>query len=131
MRPIGAQAVRLVLAGSLALGAASAGCTWRRDLRPLYPATLPADQRVEVWRGGRRLVLHHVTTDSSAIRGSARAWPRDCVSCRVAIPLAEADSVVMVNADPFWGILGMAAAAVAVFGQGTIVPCWMGSRYCD
>lgn len=50
MRPIGAQAVRLVLAGSLALGAASAGCTWRRDLRPLYPATLPADQRVEVWR---------------------------------------------------------------------------------
>jgi hypothetical protein len=76
-----------------------AGCSARHRLNPPYPTALPPEQRVQVWRGGQRTVLHHVTIDSATVQGVALPWRPNCDSCRVAIPVAQADSLVLENLD--------------------------------
>jgi len=83
-----------------------AGCTFRHRLAVPFPATLPPDQRVEVWQGAQRTVLTHVAFDSAAVAGQVVPWQPACGSCRVAIPRAQVDSVVLVNHDVAWAIGG-------------------------
>ena len=75
------------------------GCSARHQLKPPYPTALPPEQRVQVWSGGRRTVLHHVTIDSTTVQGGTLPWRPTCDSCRVAFPLAQADSLVLENLD--------------------------------
>jgi hypothetical protein len=95
-----------------------AGCTHR--LAAPYPSTLPVDQQVEVWRGHSATVLTHVSFDSLAVSGQKGPWRPDCGTCRVAIPLAETDSVRLVNNDVAWGLVG-AVGLVTVF---VLNHCW-------
>ena len=97
-----------------------AACSFRHRLAAPYPATLPVDQQVEVWRKGVRVVLSHVTIDSTAVSGVTVPWRPRCGSCRVAIPRTEADSVVLVNHELGWGLAG-AAVLVTVW---ILNHCW-------
>ncbi len=81
-----------------------AACTHR--LAAPYPATLPADQRVEVWRRGSSTVLTHVTFDSLGVSGQNGPWRPDCGTCRLTIPFAETDSLRLVNNDVAWALVG-------------------------
>ena len=93
---------RIVILGFLLLAA----CTFRHRLAVPYPATLPVDQRVEVWRGSEHVMLVRVSFDSAAVAGQKVPWQPACGSCRVAIPRAQVDSVVLVNHDVAWAIGG-------------------------
>jgi hypothetical protein len=100
---------------------ALAGCDWRRQLRPPYPASLPVDQRLDVWRHGQRVILHHVSVDSAFVSGSSRGRPPACDTCRVVIPRVEVDSLVLVNTSPIWPVVTI----MGLFGFWLAVdPCW-------
>jgi hypothetical protein len=100
-------AVRLARLLLVALVLATvAGCVSRRPLVQAGPATLPADQEVEVWQHGQARVLRHVSVDSSTIRALVRPWRPGCDSCRIAIARAEADSLVLVNRETGWVVGG-------------------------
>ena len=99
------MSVRTLVVMSVALVLLSA-CSFRRRLSSPSPATLPVDQRVEVWRGGKRQVLHHVSFDSVAVTGIRAGWQPRCDTCRVSIPRADADSIVLVNSEGNWMLLG-------------------------
>jgi hypothetical protein len=94
-----------------------AACTSRQRLTPPYPARFPVDQKVEVWRRGERVLLRHVTIDSAAVNGMALPWRPRCDSCTVAIPRAEADSLVLLHstATEVTGILGTTAIVSLVW----------------
>ena len=100
---------------------ALSSCDWHHPLKPPYPAALPVDQRLDVWRHGQRVILHRVTLDSAFVSGSSRGWPSDCDSCRVSIPRAEVDSLVLVNTDPFWPVVTL--FGLLAFWQ-VVDPCW-------
>ncbi len=106
----------LVLASVCSLAA----CAYHHRLVAPYPATLPADQRVEVWQGHSTIVLTHVTFDSLAVSGQNGPWRPACGACRVSIPLAQADSLRLVNNDVAWGI-GGTVALVTLF---VLNHCW-------
>jgi hypothetical protein len=95
-------------------------CTYHRRLVAPYPATLPADQRVEVWQGHSPIVLTHVTFDSLAVSGQNGPWRPACAPCRVSIPLAGADSLRLANDDVAWAI-GGTVALVTLF---LLNHCW-------
>jgi hypothetical protein len=97
-----------------------AACSFRHRLAIPYPAALPVDQRVEIWRKDDRIVLNHVTIDSVAFRGDAVPWRPRCDSCHVAIPRAEVDSAVLVNHELGW-MLGGTAVLVTVW---ILNHCW-------
>jgi hypothetical protein len=95
-----------------------AACTHR--LAAPYPATLPVDQRVEVWQGHSSTVLTHVTFDSLGVSGQNGPWRPDCGTCRVTIPLAQTDSVRLVNNDAAWAFVG----TVALVSAFLLNHCW-------
>lgn len=96
------------------------GCSAHHRLNPPYPAALPPDQNVEVWRAGRRTVLDNVTIDSATVRGVTRPWRPHCDSCRVAIPVSQVDSLVLENHEAV-GILG---GTVVLFVVWVLEHCW-------
>jgi hypothetical protein len=102
-----------------------AACTYRHRLAAPYPATLPVDQRVEVWQGRAPIVLNHVTFDSVGVSGQQLPWRPACGSCRVTIPMAEADSIQLVNHDVAWAIGG----TVGLITVWMLYHCWP-SRAC-
>ncbi len=85
-----------------------------------YPARLPVDQRVQVWRGRTSTVLTHVTFDSLAVSGQKAPWRPDCGTCRVTIPLAETDSLRLVNNEVAWALVG----TVGVLTVFVLNHCW-------
>lgn len=93
---------------------ALAACSMRFRLVPPYPTNFPVDQRVEVWRGTARVLLRGVTLDSATIRGDISPWRPRCNSCRVSIPRAAADSLVLVNSEPSTA-LGLSLALFVAF----------------
>ena len=66
------------------------------------------------------LSVRHVTIDSAAVNGMALPWRPRCDSCTVAIPRAEADSLVLVNAE-LGSVLGATVALLAVW---IVKHCW-------
>jgi hypothetical protein len=109
---------------------AAVACSPRQRLSPPYPTTLPADQRVEVWQAGVRITLSHLTIDSAAIHGTAAPWRPRCDSCRVSVPRAEVDSLVLLNAGPTEAaaILGATALLFYAWVQNGCRPFF---RRCD
>jgi hypothetical protein len=58
--------------------------------------------------------LSHVTIDSGEVAGVAVPWRPACGACRVAIPRAEVDSMVLFNHEVGWVVAG-AAGLLAVW----------------
>ena len=106
----------LILAGVCSLAA----CAYHHRVVAPYPATLPPDQRLEVWEGHSSLVLTHVTFDSLAVSGRKGPWRPACGSCRVSIPLVQVDSLRLVNSDIGWAIGG----TVALVALSVLNHCW-------
>lgn len=96
---------------------AAVGCSPRERLSQPYPTKLPADQRVEVWHAGTRVILSHVTVDSVAVHGAAAPWRPRCDSCRVSVPRVEVDSLVLLHstATEATVILGTTAVVTLVW----------------
>jgi hypothetical protein len=104
-----------------------AGCSSRHRLNAPYPTALPPDQKLEVWRAGRRTLLHHVTIDSAMILGVARPWRPRCDSCSVAIPVTQADSLVLVNHE----VLAILGGTAVLFVVWILEHCWPYSACSD
>jgi hypothetical protein len=77
----------------LLLALAVAGCVnWSKAQAPTPQAFAPREQ-VKVWTMGRSSRLQAVRIDGDSISGTPYQTPPSCDSCRVAIPLAEVDSI--------------------------------------
>lgn len=108
-------------AGRLAVVAVAAACAGWRSAAPPYPARLDPTRLVEVWRADTATVLRNVTIDSLAVAGVPIFA---CDGCRVAIPLANVDSMRVAATTP--GLTAVAVIGVAVFVVWLLHdwPCW-------
>ncbi len=70
------------------------GCAggWRR-VSPTPGVQWPARQRARIWRGGHAEQWHAVRVGRDSLSGVPFIHPPSCDSCRVAVALAQVDSV--------------------------------------
>jgi hypothetical protein len=87
----------------------------------LSPGALPPGQQAEVWRGVRVERLHAVIVTADSLSGVPFLRPRDCDTCRVALPRTEVDSVRLGHPERgFWKGVGVALGAAVVLA---VVAC--------
>ena len=109
---------------AIALGTAGCGLSWRRV--PLPPETYPAAYAaIEVWRHGKPTYLADSRIGKDTVKGIAansHGSPlNDCMSdeCRVAIPMADVDSIRMGSATRSQVLhAALVLGLVAVFAAG-------------
>ena len=70
-----------------------AGCVNWSDAAPPTPQEFPARQQVKVWAGDSSIRLQSVRFTTDSISGTPYNDPPACDSCRVAIALAQVDSL--------------------------------------
>ena len=83
--------LRPVVALLLATGTTSC-MTWS-NAKPPTPQQFSARRQVQVWAGDRAWRLHEVQLTPDSLTGTPFMKPLGCDSCRIALSLAEVDSI--------------------------------------
>ena len=77
----------------LLLAISAAGCVNWSGAVPPTPQEFPARQQVKVWTGDSSIRLQSVRFTTDSLSGTPYNDPPACDSCRVAIALAQVDSL--------------------------------------
>jgi hypothetical protein len=102
---------------AIVLAACTAACAGWTRLEEPWPTSLPPRQQVQVWRGGKKDVLHAVVITADSVRGVPFHKPLPCADCELVFVRSTVDSLRLGDQNhiivPMIGI-GVSTIAVAL-----------------